>query len=97
MEQIVEINNYHIGGEISDDVYRSVEKVVNYIGQDSLLKCEIDDIYPMDYGTLIIEWMKNGRDILSLEIGKSQLGYFIEIDGNYIRMVDGGSIEELLP
>lgn len=55
---------------------------------------ELEDVYTTDYGTIIFDWEKNEDNIFSLEVGATQIGYFIEVDGVDIKQVDATDFME---
>lgn len=44
-----------------------------------------ENVYPTPYGTIILDF-ENSNKLLSIEIGKQNLGYFLEEDNKYIEM-----------
>lgn len=55
---------------------------------------DLEDIYTTDYGTVIFDWEKDKDNIFSLEIGASQIGYFIEVNGIDIKQVDAANLTD---
>lgn len=54
----------------------------------------ITDIFPNPHGTITIEWENSSQEKLSLEIGKDNYSYFIEI-GNNPKFFNGQNIPSL--
>lgn len=56
---------------------------------------EIDALYNNPHGTSTIDFINKKKDILSLEIGDSNYGYFIDrIDGSKPTLVNSKSFEQ---
>ena len=47
-----------------------------------------ENIYPSQFGTIILDWEFDTDNIFSLEIAKKSIGYFVEKDGENHRQVD---------
>jgi hypothetical protein len=45
--------------------------------QDTL---SIDEIIPTHYGTIILDWYNSKEELVSLEVGKTKVGYFTEFN-----------------
>lgn len=54
--------------------------IINKIPVEFISMIELDDVYKTNYGTIIIEWDKDGNHF-QLEIGKNEMGYFSEKNG----------------
>lgn len=48
----------------------------------------VDNIAPTTYGTIVFDWYR-GDNLLSVEIGDSEIGFFSKINGEYGPESDG--------
>jgi len=46
------------------------------ISKSYIEKLDVADIVPTNYGTLVVDWYNTNNDILSVEIGKTKVGFF---------------------
>ena len=75
--------------KIRSNVYKTAFDIVNRLPESVLSKIDTEDIYPTNYGTIVLDWnYNNSDDEFSLEIGDSCFGYFSEYDGSDIVRVD---------
>ena len=54
-----------------------------------------DNIYPSKTGTIIMDWEIDNENILSLEVAKKSVGYFVEVNGEDYKQVEKIEIENL--
>ena len=67
---------------ISSGVYKTSFDLISLLPESILLKLELENIYPTNYGTIVLDWEDLvSNDEFSLEIGKDCLGYFSEFEG----------------
>lgn len=67
--------------------------VCNNLIDSNKVNLDLYNIYPSQHGTIIVDF-EIGDNIFSLEIGKEDIGYFVEIDGKTFKVVDIISIRE---
>lgn len=76
-------------GSISSDVYKTSYNLISYLPESILFKLESDNVYPTNYGTVVLDWQDDkSLDEFSLEIGNSCFGYFSELDGKDVINVE---------
>jgi hypothetical protein len=67
---------------ISSDVYKTSYDLISLLPESILFKLKEDDLYPTNYGTLVLDWEdEKSNDEFSLEVGNNCFGYFSEFDG----------------
>jgi predicted enzyme involved in methoxymalonyl-ACP biosynthesis len=57
-------------------------------------KLNIEDIVPTPYGTIVIDWYNEDEELLSMEIGKTKIGYFTEFHHNDNALSKGIDFED---
>lgn len=76
------------GSKISANVLALAYTFLETLYPSMIEQLDLEDIYTTDYGTIIFDWEKDKDNIFSLEIGATQIGYFIEINGVDKKQVD---------
>jgi len=74
--------------KISSEIIDNTLTVVEKIWPSLLYYLKPENIYPSQYGTIILDWEFDNENLLSLEIGKKSLGYFVEVGGKNHKQVD---------
>lgn len=93
---IDEINNLsgfnckdHLADNLDPIIINNALNIINQIPPSILYHLRPENIYPSKYGTLILDWEFNDENnIVSFEVAKNSIGYFVEKDGKNIKQVD---------
>lgn len=75
----------------SKNVLNETFKLIDKLNPIALQKLSSQNIYISPYATIIFDWEKNFEDVFSLEIGSSQIGYFIEVQNKDWKQVDAAN------
>jgi hypothetical protein len=60
--------------------------------EKSQLYLKKDDISPTPYGTIVVDWRNFKKNILlSIEIGDSEIGYYLKENGKLVQFSEGAS------
>ena len=73
---------------IGNEVYVNSSRVLDCLYPSLSQELEFNNLYPTNYGTVVMDWEKESGDVFSLEVGAKSLGYFIEKNGRDIKQVD---------
>lgn len=64
--------------DVIKNAYRLIDRVIN----DGYVAIKAEDIVPTPYGSIVMDFA-NERGLVSIEVGKTEIGFFTEfIDGN---------------
>lgn len=74
--------------KISLNVLTNLYSLIDELPEEIINLIDIDNIYVSEIGTAIID-IYNGEGLFSLEIGKTKIGYFAEIDNSFVYQNDG--------
>ncbi|MBK0382043.1 hypothetical protein I5M32_03645 [Pedobacter sp. SD-b] len=66
--------------EISSEVYNNSYSLLTEFPEFILEEIDVENIYTSKYGTLLLDFEYDNKNIFSLEIGKDSIGYFSEIN-----------------
>lgn len=69
-------------GQISSDVINNSLDIVNLLRPTVLYHLSPENVYPSQFGTIIMDWDFGNGNLFSLEIAKNSVGYFTESDGD---------------
>lgn len=80
---------------INPDIINNSVRIINSIPPSILYYLDKDNIYPTKFGTIILDWeFGNKNNILSLEIARHSVGYFMEVNGEDFKQVETLSLAE---
>lgn len=90
-------NNWNNLGtpKISSEIIINSLRIINFLSPSILYYLDSENIYPTKFGTIIMDWEFNNNNILSLEIAKKSIGYFMEKNGEDYKEVVEISIDNL--
>ena len=77
----------------SNNVLSQSFKLIDRLNPIALQNLSLQNIYISPYSTIIFDWEKNMEDVFSLEIGSSQIGYFIEVENKDSKQVDAKNLD----
>ncbi len=63
-----------ISGKVVFNANMFLKKLPGYYSD----KLNIEDITPTPYGTIVMDWYNDAEELISIEIGKTKVGYFTE-------------------
>ena len=52
-------------------------QIINFLSPSILYYLDSENIYPTKFGTIIMDWEFSNNNLLSLEIAKKSIGYFM--------------------
>ena len=70
-------------------------KIIKSLSPSVLYYLKPENIYPSKTGTIIMDWEFDKENILSLEIAKKAVGYFVELNGKDYKQIDRIEIEKI--
>lgn len=79
---------------ISPDVFNNALKIYNALPTYVSTNISINDIYNSNVGTIIMDFEIDFDNVFSLEVGKSEIGYFSEINSQTVSFCRNTSIDE---
>ena len=79
--------------KISSEIIRNYLQIINALSPSILYYLDSENIYPTKFGTIILDWEFNNNNLLSLEIAKNSVGYFMEKNGKDYKEVEEISID----
>ncbi len=90
-------NNWNNSGtpKINSEVIINSSRIINGLSASVLAYLSPENIYPTKMGTIIMDWEVDSDNILSLEIAKKSVGYFIEVNGDDYKELNNIGIENL--
>lgn len=81
--------------KISSEIIINSLKIIQSIPPSLLSYLKPENIYPSKTGTVIMDWEIDENNILSLEIAKKSVGYFVEVNGDDFKQVDNIDAENI--
>ncbi|MBR6197076.1 MAG: hypothetical protein IKQ72_05685 [Bacteroidaceae bacterium] len=85
--RISELDNLHDNWDMygaiapSDEVIKNAYKLLDIVINDGYVAIKAEDIVPTPYGSIVMDFA-NERGLVSVEIGKAEIGFFTEfVDG----------------
>ncbi|WP_339888816.1 hypothetical protein [uncultured Flavobacterium sp.] len=81
--------------KISSEIIINSLKIIQSIPPSLLNYLRPENIYPSKTGTIVMDWEIDKDNILSLEIAKKSVGYFVEVNGNDFKQVDNIDAENI--
>jgi hypothetical protein len=84
------------GLAISEEVFLNAYQFLKTIPKKYQDKISPDNITPSSYGTICIDWFNLHNELLSLEIGKTKIGFFTDFISKKNIVQDNIVIEEIL-
>ena len=87
-------NNYNTQ-KIDPKIINNTINIINSLSPSILNYLRPENIYPSKTGTIIIDWEIDCKNILSLEIAKKSIGYFLEVNGVDFKQVHQIEISDL--
>lgn len=93
IEEINNISGYNCKDQLAENleptIINNALNIINQIPPSILYHLRPENIYPSKYGTLILDWeFYDENNIVSFEVAKNSIGYFVEKDGKNIKQVD---------
>lgn len=73
-------NDYN-NAKVSPEIIHNSLRIINSLPASVTTYLQSDSIYATKLGTIIIDWEIDTENILSLEIAKKSIGYFVEVNG----------------
>lgn len=73
---------------ISSEIIDNTLKLIELLPPSILYYLKAENIYPSDFGTIIMDWEFDKENLFSLEIAKKSIGYFVELNGKNHKQVD---------
>jgi len=73
---------------ISIDVLNNLYSLIDELPEEVINLIDMDNIYVSEIGTVIID-IYNEEGLFSLEVGRTKVGYFAEIDNSFVCQNDG--------
>ncbi|PVH25782.1 hypothetical protein [Sphingobacterium corticibacter] len=74
--------------ELSMEVSKNLYSILNELPEEIVNMIDVDEIYTSDIGTIIMD-IRMENALFSIEIGKSKIGYFAEVNDIFIYQNDG--------
>lgn len=81
--------------KISSEIIVNSLKIIQSLPPSVLNYLKPENVYPTKMGTIIMDWEIDENNILSLEIAKKSVGYFVEINGDDYKEIEKISIEDI--
>lgn len=90
-------NNWNNFGtfKINSEIIINSLKIIQSLPPSTLNYLKPENIYPTKMGTIIMDWEIDENNILSLEIAKKSVGYFVEMNGKDLKEVEKIDIENI--
>lgn len=90
-------NNWNNFGtpKINSEIILNSLKIIQYLPPSILNFLKPENVYPTKMGTIIMDWEIDENNILSLEIAKKSVGYFVEVNGKDYKEVEKINIEDI--
>lgn len=90
-------NNWNNFGtsKINSEIIVNSLKIIQSLPPSILNYLKPENVYPTKNGTIIMDWEIDENNILSLEIAKKSVGYFVEVNGEdfkEVEKIDAGDI-----
>jgi hypothetical protein len=82
--------------KISSEIIINSLKIIQSLPPSILNYLKPENIYPTKMGTIIMDWEIDENNILSLEIAKKSVGYFVEMNGDDYKEVEKMDAENIL-
>jgi hypothetical protein len=74
--------NYSIDSDIrkyiSPETISNALNLLNYMPSSVIYSLNVENVYLSDYGTIILEWDNEQKEVFSIDIGKNKIGYFYD-------------------
>ena len=70
-------------------------KIIQSLPPSILSYLKPENVYPTKMGTIIMDWEIDENNILSLEIAKKSVGYFVEMNGIDYKEVNNISADDI--
>lgn len=81
--------------KINSEIIVNALKIIQSLPPSILYYLVPENVYPTKMGTIIMDWEINQDNILSLEIAKNSIGYFVEMNGDDYKEVEKISIDDI--
>lgn len=90
-------NNWNNFGtpKINSDIVINSLKIIQSLPPSILNYLRPENVYPTKNGTIIMDWEIDNNNILSLEIAKKSVGYFVEMNGEDYKEVENIDSENI--
>jgi hypothetical protein len=80
--------------KINSEIISNSLKITQALPPSILNYLKPENVYPTKMGTIIMDWEIDENNILSLEIAKKSVGYFVEMNGNDYKEIEKIDIED---
>lgn len=81
--------------KISSEIIVNSLKIIQSLPPSILNYLKPENVYPTKMGTIIMDWEIDENNILSLEIAKKSVGYFVEMNGDDYKEVEKIDAEDI--
>lgn len=90
-------NNWNNFGtpKINSEIIINSLKIIQSLPPSILSYLKPENVYPTKMGTIIMDWEIDENNILSLEIAKKSVGYFVEMNGIDYKEVNNISADDI--
>jgi hypothetical protein len=91
-------NNWNNFGtpKINSEIIINSLKIIQSLPPSILNYLKPENIYPTKMGTIIMDWEIDDSNILSLEIAKKSVGYFVEMNGTDYKEVNSINADDIM-
>jgi hypothetical protein len=90
------LENINENEVLSLNVVNNAFNFLDRLNSNIVDELNFDNVYTTSYGTIVFDYEnKNESSVFSLEIGKKEIGYFIEKNDIDIKQVDAVEIEKI--
>lgn len=81
--------------KISSEIIINSLKIIKSLPPSILNYLKPENIYPTKLGTIMMDWEIDNDNILSLEVARKSIGYFVEMNGEDYKEVSNIGIVEM--
>lgn len=81
--------------KINSEIIVNSLKIIQALPPSILNYLKPENIYPTKTGTIVMDWKIDDNNILSLEIAKKSVGYFVEMNGVDYKEVEKIDAEDI--
>ena len=90
-------NNWNNFGtsKINPEIIVNSLRIIQALPPSILNYLKPENVYPTKMGTIIMDWEIDDNNILSLEIAKKSVGYFVEMNGDDYKEIEKIDAEDI--
>lgn len=81
--------------KINTEIILNSLKIIQSLPPSILNYLKPENVYPTKMGTIIMDWEIDENNILSLEIARKSVGYFVEMNGDDYKEVEKIDAEDI--